>query len=259
MGEGFKSGAGGLMLNFKVVVSATEPTNPKENMVWINSDQKMTGWVFSHVQPTEAETGTVWIQTTTSLLSSVTINALKNKNKGINLYPLAAFQSDGSQWLEKPMKVCKNGSWGDMWTGLIYSSGTYYKDIPYVDIKSGADIGDTSNAIVFQWGLQEGVWRSGERVFGPIDITGFKTLTVSGSSGVYNGRSTTMTVRVRNSQGAGTALAYIDQTISGNSSATVNLDLSELTIEGEVYIAVGHGGGATLESGGYINHIKLNR
>ena len=47
MAKGFKHGAGGSnVLNFKVVGNP-QPTNPKENTIWINTDTKITGYQFS--------------------------------------------------------------------------------------------------------------------------------------------------------------------------------------------------------------------
>lgn len=43
--------AGGTSLNFKVVGGTTEPTNHKENMIWVNTSNKITGWYFSATQP----------------------------------------------------------------------------------------------------------------------------------------------------------------------------------------------------------------
>lgn len=51
MGHGFKHGASGVPLNFKIVGGTTEPTNPKENMIWVNTDQKITEWAFAAENP----------------------------------------------------------------------------------------------------------------------------------------------------------------------------------------------------------------
>lgn len=45
------TGGGGGGLNFKAVGGTTAPTNPKENMIWVNTDQKITGWNFSATDP----------------------------------------------------------------------------------------------------------------------------------------------------------------------------------------------------------------
>lgn len=51
MAKGFKRGAGGgNLLNFKVVGNP-QPTSPKESTIWIDTDQKITGWDFSATEP----------------------------------------------------------------------------------------------------------------------------------------------------------------------------------------------------------------
>ena len=51
MAKGFKHGAGGgTSLNFKVV-SNPQPENPKENTIWIDTDEKITGWYFGAEKP----------------------------------------------------------------------------------------------------------------------------------------------------------------------------------------------------------------
>lgn len=47
---------GGAGLNFKVVGGTTQPTNPKENTIWINTDAEITSWAFAPVDPYVAET-----------------------------------------------------------------------------------------------------------------------------------------------------------------------------------------------------------
>lgn len=48
--EGF-GGGGSNSLNFKVVGGTTAPVNPKENTIWVNTDQKITGWHFGADEP----------------------------------------------------------------------------------------------------------------------------------------------------------------------------------------------------------------
>jgi hypothetical protein len=47
------AGAGGSSLNFTVVGGTTEPANPKENTIWVNTDQEITGWCFSAKEPND--------------------------------------------------------------------------------------------------------------------------------------------------------------------------------------------------------------
>ena len=47
-----RRGGGGIAgLNFKVVGGTTQPTNPKENTIWVNTNTDITSWVFSAGQP----------------------------------------------------------------------------------------------------------------------------------------------------------------------------------------------------------------
>lgn len=42
---------GGAGLNFKVVGGTSAPASPKENTIWVNTDDEITGWVFSTKRP----------------------------------------------------------------------------------------------------------------------------------------------------------------------------------------------------------------
>lgn len=106
-------GSGGL--NFKVVGGTTAPSNPKENMIWINTSTKITDWVFSATQPS-AKSGRVWISTGTS--SSVEFNALK-KN-GIQVYPLSAKQYVSGAWVDKEVEIYQNGKWDESMKKLYF-------------------------------------------------------------------------------------------------------------------------------------------
>lgn len=52
MAKGFKHGAGGgAPLNFKVVGGTSVPSNPKENTIWVNTNTKIPGYIFSNKDP----------------------------------------------------------------------------------------------------------------------------------------------------------------------------------------------------------------
>ena len=42
---------GGADLNFKVVGGTTEPSNPKENTIWVETEEKIPSWIFSAENP----------------------------------------------------------------------------------------------------------------------------------------------------------------------------------------------------------------
>lgn len=110
---------GGGGLNFKVVGGTTAPSNPKENMIWINTNTPITDWVFSATQPTAAS-GRVWISTGTP--SPAEFNALK-KN-GIQVYPLYANQYVSGAWVSRTAKIYQNSKWVTLWDGVsLYNKG----------------------------------------------------------------------------------------------------------------------------------------
>lgn len=52
MGEAYITRRGGSNpLNFKVVGGTSAPSNPKENTIWVNTDQKITSWHFGADEP----------------------------------------------------------------------------------------------------------------------------------------------------------------------------------------------------------------
>lgn len=115
-----RRGGGGGGLNFKVIGGTTAPSNPKENMIWVNTSTTITSYVFSATQPT-GSAGMVWISTGTS--STVAFNALK-KNC-IQVYPISAKQYVSGKWVDKTAKSYQGNKWVDWWNGDIYVNGVF--------------------------------------------------------------------------------------------------------------------------------------
>lgn len=138
-----KSG-GGAGYNFKVVGGTTEPLNPKENSIWINTEAEITSWVFSASQPDNLAEGNVWISTGTS--SPVGFNALK-KN-GITVYPLSAKQYINGAWIYKESKMYQNGVWVDVIPDNYLFYGGYGAIVPlYTEQQRNSTITVTSDKI----------------------------------------------------------------------------------------------------------------
>ena len=105
----------GVELNFEVVGGTTQPTNPKENTIWVNTSTTITSWVFSIEQPTSPRNGMMWFSTGES--STVPFNALKNNN--MQIYPVYAKQYVNGTWEEKTTKSYQNGEW-QSWIRYLY-------------------------------------------------------------------------------------------------------------------------------------------
>lgn len=118
MGTGFlvqRGGSGGAGLNFKVIDGTTEPSNPKENMIWVNTDQEITSYIFSATEPESPIEGMVCFLIDTS--STVEFNALK-KN-GIQVYPISAKQYVSGAWVDATVKIYQDGEWVELYDGYL--------------------------------------------------------------------------------------------------------------------------------------------
>lgn len=110
MAKGFKHGAGGgAGLNFKVVGNP-KPENPKDNTIWVNTDEKITGYDFSGRQPENPVEGSVWLYNGKS--SVVEFNALKKNN--IQVCPISAKQYIGGAYVKKEAKIYQDGAWKEL-------------------------------------------------------------------------------------------------------------------------------------------------
>lgn len=105
----------GVELNFEVVGGTTQPSNPKENTIWVNTSNTITSWTFSIEQPTSPSNGMMWFST--GEYSTVPFNALKNNS--MQIYPVYAKQYVNGTWEEKTTKSYQNGEW-QTWVRYLY-------------------------------------------------------------------------------------------------------------------------------------------
>lgn len=147
MAKGFKHGSGGssvtTSLNFKVVGGTSSPSNASENTIWVNTDEAITSWVISPVEPVSPEEGMVWIE---SGSSGVSFNALK-KN-GIMLYPLSAKQYVDGAWANKAALVNQDGKWSNFSSEALYlyMQGDVFESVTGGYVTAGlSETGSNSN------------------------------------------------------------------------------------------------------------------
>lgn len=125
MGKGFKHGGGGSNpLNFRVLGGTAQPTAPRENDIWVNTDY-ISEWVFSETEPENPTEGLVWIVTGNT--SAVAFNALKKNS--VMVYPLDAKLYTVGVWDSVAAKSYQNEVWVDWWSGQLYDNGKEYLDI----------------------------------------------------------------------------------------------------------------------------------
>ena len=224
------TGSGGL--NFTVVGGTTAPSNPQENIIWVNTSTKITSYIFSATQPT-GSAGMVWIPTGTS--STVEFNALK-KN-GIQVYPLSAKQYIGGAWVDKTAKSYQGGAWVE-WRTYLYNKGNQCTNITGGWKQTIATNGSvTFNSDSIKVSIHNNT--NGNTFVGAgkaIDLTEYNTLNVNvvdfyiQSSSVINLYIKTAPIVDASAPVAGLAF---------NKKGVISLDISGLT--GSYYIGVGGG------------------
>lgn len=133
-GGGIAGGGSGAGLNFKVVGGTTEPTNPTENTIWVNTATEITSWLFSATEPETPAEGMVWFAVNTSACEAE-FNALK-KN-GIQVYPSSANQYVNGAWVGVTAMSHQNGEWVS-WRLYVYKRGDQSTGItggwtPYIE------------------------------------------------------------------------------------------------------------------------------
>lgn len=253
MAKGFKHGAGGgNPLNFAVVGGLEQPGNPKENMIWVNTDQKITSWIFSATEPAAPEEGMVWVVSGTA--STVEFNALK-KN-GLQIYPISVRQYISGAWVVKSSQTYLGGQWKSWWDGTLY-----YK-------------GDEYTAFTGGWTVSKGSKDSGSITVGStsvaskftatgtitkfVSFTGFQTLKVYITSASAGGSdSGVVTLNILNESGASVASKTIATNYSSLKNTWFSIDLSNL--QSGVYkvrITAKHSSGSNQIAYGTFNEMR---
>lgn len=187
-------GSGGL--NFKIVGGTSEPSNPKENTIWVNTDQNITSYILSATEPETPEDGIVLITigTDSAVAFSVT------KKNPVMVYPLSAKQYVSGAWADKETKSYQNGEWVNWWNGELFKYGNEFDSVTggwistparynkAGDGSSGADMPPTKNSnggytLYHGKGTGGAIWHT----VNPINVDDVKEIKFVGSFSAANG------------------------------------------------------------------------
>lgn len=135
-------GGGGAPLNFKVVGNP-QPTNPKENTIWLNTDVPIGRWYFSATQPEGLNAGDVWFFIGVS--SPVAFNALK-KN-GVMVYPISAKQYIDGAWIAVTAQIYQGGEWVAWVETYMVNDSTFTARIAYTGSYSRGTYSDRKSVV----------------------------------------------------------------------------------------------------------------
>ena len=234
------TGGGSASLNFKVTGGEEAPANPPDNTIWINTSDKITGWVFSATEPEEPTEGLVWI--TTGSASTSAFNALKKNS--IMVYPLSAKQYIGGTWVDKTAKSWQDGEWRD-WMVYLFRDGDEYESLTggwkaLIEIDSHGDA--TSNLTITNTGSVLQLAKTAKSwsiayAAKKIDLTSFTAVSfeISKNSWIYGDSNAYIGIFDAITATAPTAYSLAAQASTAKDEAgTYSVDVSGLT--GEYYI-----------------------
>lgn len=256
MAHGFKhggSGGGGASLNFKVVGNP-QPTSPKENTIWVNTDLKITAYYFSPAQPEGMTGGEVWISTGAE--SDVAFNALKKNS--IQVYPILAMQYIDGAWAELSTKSWQNGEWVDwyVWDGTLYDSGNQYeKETGGWVLSHDGTIKETSIHLGDE--TKNSNTTKYVQTVNLIDLDGYNTVEVNILSG-YNGHKDkgTMSIKAIDENGAEAASAIVVSNTNSIPAGPVTLDISTVNVKCHIRIQMNW---SSSSGGTYIAWVEFDK
>ena len=240
-------GSGDSELNFEIVGGTTEPTNPKENTIWVNTDVDISSWVFSAEEPSNPAEGMVWI--TIGTFSPVAFNILtENINQ---VYPICVEQYVSGLWVYKPTLSYQNGEWID-WSIYLYNHGNEFESITggwklVKERSNGSFVNSGEELIITAGGVDNGV---AVVTNNKIDLTNSDTIYFNVSTRAYSGSNNYSDFFVTNA--GNSTWSHISTTVAkkhfGNGvTGEGSIDVSSLS--GEYYIGFSYYGGNATKLG----------
>lgn len=239
MAKGFKNGAGGILLNFKVIGNP-QPSTARENTIWVDTD-KINNYYFSPEQPGNMAEYDVWFPMDTA--SPVKFDALK-KN-GIQVFPGSAKQYIGGVLSSKVASIYQN----DAWTQFSYNRVYLFKsgEGAIVELKGykekNATVSIGVDSIDFNYSDKDEYYIASLRTVEKVSLAAHTKLCMEYTaskrlSSQYAHIGVTSTAFTTGDP----TINWVAQTAFSASTAlkTVSVDLS--TVANELYVAVKFGG-----------------
>ena len=231
-------GGGGASLNFKVVGGTTQPENPKENTIWVNTDTAISEWVFSATQPTNPVEGMVWFQTGAS--AAAAFNALKKNN--LTVYPVACKQYVNDAWANKAAITFQGGTWIS-WINVLFKNGDQYSAITggwagYQELNVKVNIGNSLK--MNGTGTNNNNTLASIYTQNPVDVTYAKTLKLDdgGVSAISGGGIKIGLSAIRPDSKANAQSVYSGNNIANAYYSRENSSLDISSVSGEYYVFV---------------------
>lgn len=109
-------------LNFKIVGGTTEPENPTENMIWVNTSDNIINWVISSIEPNNPEDNMFWIVIDNYEYTKFSVCV----DGDIYVSPTNVKQYISGSWVTIESKIYQNSVWNNLVTIPEFTyTGTY--------------------------------------------------------------------------------------------------------------------------------------
>lgn len=112
--------------NYSITNGTAQPSNVKENLIWINTDQTITSVVFDNGTPHNPTEGMVWIITGSTSNAGLYLMTIDNMSID-RVYPVGVKQYISNQWVSKTGQIYQNNKWINFETYLLID-GIYQTD-----------------------------------------------------------------------------------------------------------------------------------
>ena len=245
--HGFGGGSGS-ELNFEVVGGTTQPENPKENTIWINTDTEITEWIFSATEPENLVEGMVWIRT--GVIRSGEFNVLKKNS--IQLYPDSAQHYINGSFVKVETMIYQNSEWTLLWNGVLLKpnntcdeyTGGWIADASIGIWSAGTNTPTvTHNNNIVKVTLTGNNIRGCYRTVDKVNFDDYKFLKVHFNNLIYSDRgaiAVAITSKLNASADGNAAAIWINENIVYQEVSlydkTITLDISN--VSGEFYVAI---------------------
>lgn len=204
MGQCFLYGNGG-SAGLQVVSGLTEPGNPRENMVWVKSDKAGRKYVFAASEPGSPAEGLIWFRAT-----AAGIITRADVYTGGAWVKTDTYMYLGSKWVQ----IASGGS------GMLITNG-----IPYTTPSTTGKVVQHDGYL--QYG--SGANKSTAMWFDDVDLTGYNTITLTGTFQHYSGQQYALFVLAVWYGAVDPAYSNAAAAVTYATKTTVTLDVSNLT------------------------------
>lgn len=102
-------------IDFHIVGGTVEPSNPVENILWINTGYDITEWSFDSTEPLDPVDGMIWLRIGKTAQSK--FNILKEQS--IYVYPIFCKQFVDGVWTKKEAQIYQNDAWTSISTNVL--------------------------------------------------------------------------------------------------------------------------------------------